>query len=279
MASRSPIWLVRIALCTAGTVCPWNVTVTASARILAAGKHVFVEKQLALNRDELREVVQAANEHPQQLLMIGYNRRFSSHARALKQWLAPLSKPFVMHYRINAGFIEPSSWVHDPEEGGGRIVGEVCHFIDLMQFLTASQPVEVFARSPGGETDAARLQDNLSITITFADGSIGNIIYTALGPRSLAKEYVEVFAAGHALVIDNFKSAKDYGNSVRTQSGWAQDKGHPQMLREFLGAVEGGKPAPMFFQDLFLTSLATFAVVESLGTARPVPVQLESPGA
>lgn len=241
---------------------------------LGKGKHVFVEKPLALNQDELCAVVQAAREHPQQLLMVGYNRRFSSHAAALKQWLAPLPKPYVMHYRINAGFIEPQSWVHDPEEGGGRIVGEVCHFVDLMQYFAGAAPVEVFVRAVGGETDAARLRDNLSITITFADGSIGNIVYTALGARSLAKERVEVFAGSRALVIDNFKSATNYGDTARTHSSWAQDKGHSRMLQEFLGAIQDGKSAPIASEGLFLTSFTTFKVLESLSTKLPMQVAI-----
>jgi predicted dehydrogenase len=243
---------------------------------LAAGKHVFVEKPLALCAEELCEVARAVERAPKQLLMVGYNRRFSVHTRRLKQWLAPLSKPYISHYRVNAGYIEPKSWVHDTEEGGGRIVGEVCHFVDLLQYLAGSAPVQVFANEVGGDSDAARLRDNLAVSILFADGSVGNIIYTALGSRALPKERIEVFAGGRSFVIDNFRSSSEYGGSAHEHKGWAQDKGHTRMLEEFIAAIKSGKSAPISVNELLLSSLSTFAIVESVDTGLPARVGLDS---
>lgn len=242
---------------------------------LARGKNVFVEKPLALNRDESNRVMQAARAS-NRVLMVGYNRRFSKYAIALKRWLSQLSKPYVMHYRINAGFIEPNAWVHDAEEGGGRIIGEVCHFVDLLQFFAGAAPVEVFANAVAGNSDAARLRDNLTISLRFADGSIGNIVYTALGSRAMPKEYIEVFASERSLVIDNFKSATLFDTSAHRQGGWVQDKGHATMLKEFLTAIQAGKPSPIPLDELALTSLATFAVVEAVEKKKPVSVSLVS---
>jgi predicted dehydrogenase/threonine dehydrogenase-like Zn-dependent dehydrogenase len=252
-----------------------NLHAALVCQALARGKNVFVEKPLALNRDELRQVMQAA-QASDRLLMVGYNRRFSTHSIAVKNWLSKLSKPYIMHYRVNAGFIEPNVWVHDPEEGGGRIIGEVCHFIDLLQFFAGAAPVEVFANAVAGDSDAARLRDNLTIAIRFADGSIGNIVYTALGSRAMPKEYIEIFAGGSSLVIDNFKSATRYDGTAHKQGGWMQDKGHATMLKEFLGAIQAGTPSPIALDELALTSLATFAVVEAVEMGKPVSVSLVS---
>ncbi|MGE5141705.1 MAG: bi-domain-containing oxidoreductase, partial [Rudaea sp.] len=173
---------------------------------LDRGKHVFVVKPLALTPAELCQVAAALRRHPDQLLMVGYNRRFSVYTRELQTALKSLPRPFQMHYRVNAGSIDPRRWVHDTVEGGGRIVGEVCHFVDLLQTFAGAAPVQVFAQGVRGATEVAGLDDNLAISLLFADGSAGNIVYTALGARSLAKERVEVFAGGRALVLDNWKA-------------------------------------------------------------------------
>lgn len=248
-----------------------NLHAALVCQALARGKNVFVEKPLALNRDELNQVSQAARASDR-LLMVGYNRRFSQYSIAVKNWLSQLSKPYVMHYRINAGFIEPNVWVHDPEEGGGRIIGEVCHFVDLLQFFAGAAPVEVFASAVDGDSDAARLRDNLTIALRFADGSIGNIVYTALGSRAMAKEHIEIFASERSLVIDNFKSVTLYDNSAHRQGGWAQDKGHAAMLKEFFTAIHAGKPSPIPLDELVLTSLVTFAVVEAVENGKSVSI-------
>jgi predicted dehydrogenase len=241
---------------------------------LEAGKNVLVEKPLALQRGELEEVMQAARDHPERLLMVGFNRRFSTHSRRIKTDLTALRPPFMLHYRVNAGYLPPESWVHDPEEGGGRILGEMCHFVDMLQFLTGCDPVRVWAQPVKGNGEAARLRDNVDCTILFADGSVGNILYTSLGPRTLAKESVEVFAGGRAFVLDNFRSVIEYDETAHAHRALSQDKGHAQMLAAFVDALKKGTPSPIALRELYLTSLATFAIVESLETGRPVDLSL-----
>jgi predicted dehydrogenase/threonine dehydrogenase-like Zn-dependent dehydrogenase len=248
-----------------------NLHAPLAVEAIARGKHVFLEKPPALTAEELMSIVDALRANPRVQFMVGYNRRFSTHAQALKRALAKLPKPLVMQYRINAGKIDAASWVHDAHEGGGRIIGEGCHFIDLLQFFCDAAPVQVFATSVGGDSDAARLQDNVTIQITFADGSIGNILYTSLGARSLPKERVEVFAGGTTLVIDNFKQTLIYGAEVKKQGGVQQDKGQPEMLRAFLDAIRTGGASPIPVVQIVSTSLVTFGVIESLRTNVPVP--------
>lgn len=248
-----------------------NLHAPLAVEAIALGKHVFLEKPPALSAAELMSIVDALRANPQVQFMVGYNRRFSTHAQTLKHSLAKLPKPFVMHYRINAGKIDAASWVHDAHEGGGRIIGEGCHFVDLLQFFCDAAPVQVFATGVGGDSDAARLQDNVNIQITFADGSIGSILYTSLGARSLPKERVEVFAGGTTLVIDNFKQTLIYGAELKKQAGMQQDKGQPEMLRAFLSAVQTGGAPPIPLAQILNTSLVTFRVIESLRTNVPVP--------
>lgn len=250
-----------------------NLHAPMALEAIQCGKHVFLEKPPALNRQELQALAAALCAAPAARFMVGYNRRFSTHARALQRALAALPKPYVMHYRVNAGALEPSSWVHDPLEGGGRLVGEVCHFVDLLQFLAGAAPVRVRAQSVGGDTEAARLQDNVNLQIAFADGSVGNILYTSLGARTLAKERVEVFAGGMCFVIDNFKQTTLYGTSVKRQGSGRQDKGQGAMLREFITAVRQGAAAPIPLDEIVRDSLVTFAAVESLTSGEPLPVE------
>lgn len=251
-----------------------------ASEAIARGKHVLVEKPPALTAGELETIVDALRGQPQARLMVGYNRRFSSHAQTVKRALEKLPKPFVMQYRVNAGKIDAASWVHDAREGGGRIIGEVCHFVDLLGFFCDAAPVQVYAVSVGGTGDAARLQDNVSIQITFADGSIGEILYTSLGARPLPKERVEIFAGGTSLVIDNFKQTLVYGADVKRQGGMNQDKGQSEMLRAWLEAVQTASAVmPMRIEEIINTSLVTFDAIEALRTHMPVPVSFDSRGA
>ncbi len=242
---------------------------------IARGKNVFVEKPPALNRDELKMLVDALHANSRAQFMVGYNRRFSSHAQNVKRALEKLPKPFVMNYRVNAGKIDSASWVHDAREGGGRIIGEVCHFVDLLQFFCDAEPKQVYAQSVGGDSDVARLQDNVNLQIAFADGSIGNIIYTSLGARSLPKERVEIFAGGTSVVLDNFKQTILYGAEVKKFGGMNQDKGQAEMLRAFLDAARNGNAAPISLEQILYTSLVTFDALESLRVNERVSVHSE----
>ena len=175
----------------------------------------------------------------------------------------------MIHYRVNAGYIPPDHWVHDPVEGGGRIIGEVCHFVDFLQFLTGAAPERVYAtKISGGKSVIA--EDNVSITIDFADGSRGSILYTALGSKSLPKEYIEIFGDGKAMIIDNFKAGGPF-NLV-------QDKGHYGEFRAFTEAILNGKPSPISMKELALTTLVTFKIHESLKSRTPISINLEEIG-
>ncbi len=170
---------------------------------LQAGKHVFVEKPLCLTEEEL-SAIEAAYDGSR-MLMVGFNRRFAPLTGEVKKMLAGRTTPLVMTYRVNAGYIPDDSWVHDPEVGGGRLLGEVCHFIDFLQFMAEAEPVLVQAMSISGDTGKYRRDDNLAITLSFADGSIGSVIYTAKGSKSFSRERFEVYSEEAVGVIEDFR--------------------------------------------------------------------------
>lgn len=241
---------------------------------LKSGKNVFCEKPLALNEDELRSISEAFNERCSSMLMVGFNRRFSGMAKRLKAFLADTTEPLTMHYRVNAGFVPLDNWVHDPEQGGGRIIGEVCHFVDFLSFLTDSQPVRVQANALA---NAERYNDdNVVITINFAEGSVGTITYVASGDDSFPKERVEVFGGGAAAVLDDFRRLELLRNGRRKvhKSRLRQDKGHLSEWEAFVGALGKGGPAPLAFHDIAATTLTTFRIIESLRSGQPVDVSV-----
>src|SRR4030042_3549772 len=171
---------------------------------LKAGKHVFVEKPLCINKEEPGEIIKTYNDSRityNRLLMVGYNRRFSPHALKAIEYFKDRKDPMVINYRINAGFIPPDHWVHSEEEGGSRIVGEICHFVDMMQFLTKSNPVRVYAERISGNNRTALNSDNAVIALKFNDGSVGNIIYSASGDKAYSREQIEIFSEGRTVVI------------------------------------------------------------------------------
>jgi predicted dehydrogenase len=239
---------------------------------LAAGKHVFCEKPLCLRADELVEIEHALAAQSSATLMVGYNRRFAPMARSLKQFFASSVEPLVMHYRVNAGFIPTNHWVHDPEQGGGRIIGEVCHFIDFSTFIAGAAPVRVFARAL---PNAGRYRDdNLVITLEHANGALGTISYVANGDKAVAKERVEVFGGGAVGILDNFRQlelVRD-GRTRTEKARLDQDKGHRAEWEAFARAVQRGGAPPIPMGELFSTTRASFAVVESLQTGLPIDV-------
>ncbi|HEX8903703.1 MAG TPA: bi-domain-containing oxidoreductase, partial [Longimicrobiaceae bacterium] len=172
-----------------------------AAQALRAGKAVFLEKPLAIDEEGLAEVL-AAQEESGGVLAVGFNRRFSPLAEEVRRAFTP-GLPLAIQYRVNAGAIPRASWIHDPEDGGGRIIGEVCHFVDLCQFLADDIPVEVFAHALEGPEGG--LHDTVTITLRFAKGSIASIAYFATGDKSFAKERVEVFGGGTLAVLDDFR--------------------------------------------------------------------------
>jgi len=244
---------------------------------LRAGKHVFCEKPLCLTEGELAEIVEAYSaRETRPLLMIGFNRRFAPMTVRMKSFLAGIHEPLALHYRVNAGYVPPDHWTNDPEQGGGRIRGEVCHFIDFLTFLAGSFPIEVQTRSLA---NAGRYSDdNAVIALQFANGSQGTVSYFANGDRSYSKERVEVFGGGATAVLDDFRRLElvRHGRRQTFRSRLRQDKGHRGEWQAFAAAIRSGGQAPIRFNEIVSTTLATLCAVESRSTGLPVTVATES---
>jgi predicted dehydrogenase/NADPH:quinone reductase-like Zn-dependent oxidoreductase len=246
---------------------------------LKAGKQVFCEKPLCLNEDELRNIVRACDDSRDErslagkpLLMLGFNRRFAPLAMRLKTFLREIHEPLALHYRVNAGFIPADHWLNDPEQGGGRVIGEVCHFVDFISFLVGSAPVEVEARSlanPGKYSN-----DNVIASLRFVDGSQGTISYLANGDKSYSKERIEVFGGGAVAALDDFRRLEtvSQGHKQVFRSLLRQDKGHRGEWKAFVDAVRTGADSPLSLAEIATSMLATFALEESRSTGRSVLV-------
>lgn len=238
---------------------------------LAAGKQVFVEKPLALRRDELEEVSRAVQAAPGRQLLVGFNRRFSPHTVRMKSLLVGRSQPLAMVMTVNAGFIPPEHWTQDAAVGGGRIVGEACHWMDLLSHLADAPVTRVSAMMPGGWRGPGPAEDKMSILLAFADGSTGAVHYLANGDKSFPKERLEVFSDGRILQLDNFRRLVGYG--VRGFSKFKTsrvDKGHDAEMAAFVERVAAGGPALIPFAQLANVTLASFAAVESAATGRTI---------
>lgn len=242
-----------------------------TAAALRAGKHVFVEKPLALDREGLALVEKAANGAPG-LLMVGFNRRFAPLARELRDFFASRRQPLVLHYRVNAGPIPASSWIHDPAIGGGRLLGEGCHFIDLVSFITGSPATSMFTRGVAS-SGTARADDNFTISMSCADGSIATITYVATADPTVSKERIEVLGDNAWAQLDDFRvlTLRRQGKD-RVISKLSQNKGHSAEVAAFVDAVRGRAQAPIPLAQLFASTRATFAAFESLGSGLPVEV-------
>ncbi|MBA96241.1 MAG: dehydrogenase [Roseobacter sp.] len=235
-----------------------------TAQALRAGKNVFVEKPLALTYDELEEV-RAAYEISDRQLMVGFNRRFAPQIQTMKRLLGAVKAPKSFVMVMNAGAIPADHWTQDMQTGGGRIIGEACHYIDLMRFLAGAPIVSVQARRMGDTDSEAITEDKASITLGFDDGSFGTIHYLANGGASFAKERVEVFAAGRTLQLDNFLKLKGYNwPRFKKQNLWRQDKGQTNCAAAFVKAVKEGGAAPIAADELFEVAKVTIEVAEIL---------------
>ncbi|MGE5110537.1 MAG: bi-domain-containing oxidoreductase, partial [Acidobacteriaceae bacterium] len=236
---------------------------------LNSGKHVFCEKPLCLTREELGEIVRAKADATDQLLMVGYNRRFAPMAIELKRFFADFHGPMAANYRVNAGPIPASHWVQDPEQGGGRVLGEVCHFVDFLVFLTGSLPKSVFATALPA---AGKPPDSLAVTLSFEDGSIGTISYIAEGDKAFGKERVEVFGGERVGVLDDFRSLELVrgGKRTTTKSALRRDKGHTGEWQAFTKAIREGGQSPISFREIVVGMDATLAIVESLRSGAPI---------
>lgn len=227
---------------------------------LAAGKHVFVEKPLAIDAAGLDLVCRAQAEHPDRQLMVGFNRRFAPHAVAARRLLSGRAEAVALQIMVNAGEVPPGHWVNDPAVGGGRIIGEGCHFIDLALFLVGSPITAVQAIEMDGGTARG---ESLSIGLTFADGSIATILYWANGPRSYPKERVEIFSGGRVLAIENWRALRAWEWNGAPRMRMRQDKGHRAQVAQFLERVASGGAPLIPFDELSLVAAASLAAVRS----------------
>jgi len=238
---------------------------------LAAGRHVFVEKPLCISPEELARIDEAVRSLPRPgpCLMVGFNRRFSPHAAAIRAAFAHRTTPLVVNHRVNAGVVPADSWVHDPARGGGRVIGEVCHFVDLAEFFVGSVPLSVSAASIRSADHRDVADDSVVVTLTYADGSLATIQYLAHGSSRLPKERIEVCADGVTAVLDDFRQTTFHGSQARPVGG-RQAKGFDEEIAAFLRVVRGGGDWPIPYDSLARTTRTTFAILESLREGRPV---------
>jgi len=233
---------------------------------LEAGKHVFVEKPLCITEDELGNVLSAyesaIGNRQSAILSVGFNRRFSPHTEKIREVLSGRGGPLCMNMTVNPGALPASHWTQDPERGGGRIVGEGCHFIDLLAHIAGSPVATVSAACVG---DAVEVRDDkISIVLSFTDGSVGTVSYFSNGAKQYPKERLEVFNQGRILVLDNFRSVRGYGcGRFRHFKTSRQDKGHREEFHRFIEAVENGGPSPTPFDQVVNVTRAAFAAVRS----------------
>lgn len=232
---------------------------------LRAGKHVFCEKPLCLTLDELDAIEAESHARPNQLLMIGFNRRFAPQVVKMKALLAPISAPKSFVMTVNAGEIPADHWTQDKLVGGGRIVGEACHFIDLLRHLADAPIVGHHTFALGRQPSGSVRDDKVSISLTFADGSTGVIHYLANGHKGFPKERLEVFVAGRILQLDNFRKLRGWGwKSFSAMSSWRQDKGQTACAAAFVAAVREGKTAPIPLDEVLEVSRITIEVANSI---------------
>ena len=260
---------------------------------LEAGKAVFCEKPLCLREDELVSLVRAmsrkarsASDRPP-LLMVGFNRRFAPMAVQLKTFLASVQEPLSIHYRVNAGYLPADHWVNDPEQGGGRILGEVCHFVDFLCFLAGMAPVEIQAEcmnNPGQYS-----MDNIVATLKFSNGTLGTITYMANGDKSASKERLEVFGGGSVAILEDFRRLELVRNGRKrvSRSRWSQDKGHKAEMRAFVDALQDRTPLPVQFEQIIGSTLTALRLKNACQIGQPLQVDVrefiasslqESPG-
>jgi predicted dehydrogenase/threonine dehydrogenase-like Zn-dependent dehydrogenase len=237
-------------------------------RALEAGKHVFVEKPLALTTEELAQIIKTyeatCSQRPTPLLMVGFNRRFAPQVQKMQSLLSSVPGPKSFIMTVNAGEIPPQHWAQDAQVGGGRIIGEGCHFIDLLRFLAASPITDVQSTTLGAAPGVVVREDKMSCTLSFADGSFGTIHYLANGHRSFPKERLEVFCGGRVLQLENFRALRGYGWPGFKQLWlWRQDKGHKAEVQAFIGAIQHGRQSPIPFEELVEVTQVSFAVAEA----------------
>ena len=231
-------------------------------KALQAGKHIFVEKPLAISSDQLSAISKQLEANSQSLLTVGFNRRFAPLAGQLSTFYKDRNEPMHIHYRINAGYLPLDHWTHDPEIGGGRIIGEACHFVDFITFLVGTPPASVTAHAL--PENSKYRDDNVSMTFTFPDGSIGVVDYLANGDKFFPKERVEVFCGGKIAVLDDFVALQVIEDGKKKEARGKQDKGWVNEWKVFANTIRQGGAPPIPYEHLIGVTKSTFAVVESL---------------
>ncbi|MGA7300897.1 MAG: Gfo/Idh/MocA family oxidoreductase, partial [Candidatus Sulfotelmatobacter sp.] len=240
---------------------------------LHAGKHVFVEKPMALTQEECRELFHAVEETRKQLT-VGFNRRYAPTYLALKKQMAKCSGPAVLNCRINSPGISGSYWMADPASGGA-ILGEACHFVDLMYWLLDSEPVEVSAYSLPTDKKDPIGENNLVAAFRFADGSIANLTYSTVGSQTSAGERVEVFASGVGASAEDFKQSVLRTGMIRKSSSWFAEKGYEAQMRAFFAALKEGKPPDITVRDGVRSTLGCLCMLQSAREREPRPINIE----
>jgi predicted dehydrogenase len=242
-----------------------------ATQALEAGKHVFCEKPVGLSAAEIGQVCAAAASDGAGILVVGFNRRFSPHLRSLREFVET-GKRLLGSYRVSAGQVARDHWVHDLTQGGGRVLGEVCHFIDSLAFVAGSPVVEVHAYGYGQSGLPVQSHDRVAVNLRFESGSVGTVLYVADGSPKVSKERLEVFTASRTAILDDYTTLELYDGGRRSRQRLrAQDKGHAAELAAFVEGVRTGI-APVAIDEIRNVSLATVAVVESLRTGRPLRI-------
>jgi predicted dehydrogenase len=241
---------------------------------LEAGKHVFLEKPAAIDRAGLARLRAAYEATSGLQLVVGFNRRFSAHSATMKRLIAQRTQPACLTMTVNAGYLPGSSWAQNPQVGGGRIIGEGCHFVDLLRFIVDRPIVAVQAMSIGESPGVEIREDKMTLTLLFADGSIGTVHYFANGHKSVAKERLEIFCEGKVICLDNFRKVRGHGvPGFSKQSSWLkQDKGREAEMQGFIDRVEKGGEPLMPPDHIWNVTEATFAAVESAQSGGLVPL-------
>ena len=205
--------------------------------------------------------------------MVGFNRRFAPVSVAVKNAFKNAGAPMVINIRVNAGFIPKENWIQQKDLGAGRIIGEMCHFIDLMQFFTGAEPVKVYAECIGNSNQRVTAEDNIAIVIKFSDGSVGNLTYIANGDKGLPKELIEVFCESKVGIINDFRNGSLFSNGRETKLA-SSGKGHKEEVGIFINTIKSGTDDPISFRSICLTTLTTFKIQDSLYTGLPQEINL-----